>query len=310
MSDYNFREAEKVAIWRGDGEKCFYCRIPVPYRELQVDHIVPEKIPSSALADLKSVLSANFEINAIQNWVTCHQGCNIRKSVFVFETTALLYYIQMASKRAEKVQKIMDDFEVKRQNGRLLSTLRVRIEKGHLDLAAVLTVLGDVPVSEQTGADPWIVAFGANFLDPLPEDAPQQDPELSDWLFERLERDLASTGAVFRRVDDDRSGEGISVRCAFWILDLDRITESIDFCWDVLAVQRYSEVFETAANDLLDRAVVSRYHEIVHNAPGNPVGISACPECGSRDLEYASFSSEKDTYYEAKCRECGHLSSP
>lgn len=48
---------------------------------------------------------------------------------------------------------------------------------------------------------------------------------------------------------------------AFWLLDLDRIMESIDFCWIVLAVQRYSEVFEAPANDLLDRAVVSRYHE-------------------------------------------------
>jgi hypothetical protein len=94
----------------------------------------------------------------------------------VFETTALLYYIQMASRRAEKVQKIMDEFEVERQNGKLLSTLKVRIEKGHLNLAAVLTVLGDVPASEQTGADPWIVAFGANFLDPLPEHSPAQIP--------------------------------------------------------------------------------------------------------------------------------------
>lgn len=309
MSDYNFSEAEKVAIWRGDGEKCFYCRIPVRYSELQIDHIVPEKIPSCTLADLKPVLPSEFTINAVQNWVTCHQDCNIRKSVSVFETTALLYYIQMASRRAEKVQKIMDEFEVERQNGRLLSTLKVRIEKGHLNLAAVLTVLGDVPASEQTGTDPWIVAFGANFLDPLPEHSPAQDPELSDWLLERLDRDLASTGAVFRRVDDDRSDEGVSVRCAFWILDLDQIAETIDFCWDVLEVKRYSEVFDTPANDLLDRAVVSRYHEIVHDSSGDPVGISACPECGSRDLEYASFSNEKDTCYEAKCRECGHRSS-
>ena len=125
----------------------------------------------------------------------------------------------------------------------------------------------------------------------------------------RLAPDSAATGAVFRRVDDERSGEGISVRCAFWIFDLDCVTESIDFCWDVLAAQRYSEVFETPADDLLDRAVVSRYHEIVHTAPGDPVGISACPECGSRELEYASFSNEKDAYYEATCRECGHRSS-
>src|SRR6266568_9627335 len=127
MSDYTFSEAKKISIWRGDGEKCFYCRIPVAYSELQVDHIVPEKIPPDTLADLRSsVLPPNFEINSIGNWVTCHQGCNVRKSDFVFEPTSLLYYIGMASKRAENVQKIMDDFEVEKKNGRLLSTLRVR----------------------------------------------------------------------------------------------------------------------------------------------------------------------------------------
>src|SRR5712672_891534 len=63
MSDYHFNEAEKVAIWRGDGEKCFYCRTPVPYSELQVDHIVPEKIPSGTFAELRPVLPANFEID-------------------------------------------------------------------------------------------------------------------------------------------------------------------------------------------------------------------------------------------------------
>jgi len=91
----------------------------------------------------------------------------------------------------------MDEFKVQKHNGKLLAMLRVRLEKGHLNQLAVLAVVGDLAASEQTGADPWVVAFGANFLDPLPEDAPDQDPELSDWLLKRLERDIASIGAVF-----------------------------------------------------------------------------------------------------------------
>jgi hypothetical protein len=311
MSEYKFSEAKKVSIWKGDEERCFYCRVPVPYSELQVDHIVPEKIPSGQLAKLRSsVLPPNFEINSICNWVTCHQGCNGRKSSFEFDPNPTGYYVGMAAKRAAKVQKIMDDFEVERANGTLLSTLKVRLEKGHLSQAAVLAVLGDLPASRQTGSDPWVVAFGANFSDPLPDDAPERDPQLSDWLLERLDRDLASTGAVFRRLDDDRSGEDVSVRYAFWLLDLDGVRERVDFCWDVLTVQRYSELFKTPADDLLDRAVVSRYHQIVHSAPsGDPIGLSACPDCGSTDLKYESFSNHDDTIYEATCNECGHRST-
>ena len=310
MSDYSFTEAERVAIWRSDGEKCFYCRIPVQYSDLQVDHIVPEKIPSSEFAELKSVLPSSFEINSIPNWVTCHQGCNVRKSVHIFEKPTLLYYVGMAQKRAAPVQKNLDDFEAQKQNGKLLSALKVRIEKGHLSVASVLAALGNAPVLQTNGSDPWVVAFGANFVDALPVDAPERDPELSDWLLGRIEMDLGAAGAVFRRIDDDRSGEGVSVRYAFWVFDLDRIKETIDFCWDVQAVQRYSELFQGSADELLDRAVISRYHEIVYSAAGDdPIGISACPGCGSTKLAYSSFSNEDDTVYTAKCRMCGYTSS-
>lgn len=146
-----------------------------------------------------------------------------------------------------------------------------------------------------------------NFADALPFGAPEHDPQLSDWLLGLLNRDLMSTGAVFRRVDDNRSGEGLSVRFAFWLLDLDRIVANINSYWKVLAVQRFSDLFQTPAHELLDRAVVSRYHQIVHNAPeGDPVGLSACPQCGSTDLEYESFSNGEDTIFEVTCKECSY----
>ena len=173
----------------------------------------------------------------------------------------------------------------------------------------MLSGLGNLEKPAQMQIDPWVIAFGTNFLDPLPVDAPDCDPELSDWLLQRIERDLTATGAVFRRVDDERSGETVSIRFAFWILDLDRVKANIDFCWDVLAIQRYSELFEGSSDDLFDRAVMSRYHEIVYDAPDDPIGISACPACGSKRLKHSTFATEKDTYYSAKCLECGHLSS-
>ncbi len=83
MSDYSFSEEQKVSIWRADGEKCFYCRIPVSYSDLQVDHIVPEKVPAEELLKLQPILPPSFDINSIPNWVTCHQGCNIRKDAYV-----------------------------------------------------------------------------------------------------------------------------------------------------------------------------------------------------------------------------------
>lgn len=243
MSEYKFSESEKVAIWTADGKKCFYDGAPILYSDLQIDHVVPEGISEGNLSELRPLLLKNFEINSIENWVTCHQGCNCRKGVFLFETNALLYYLQMAKRRAAKVRKILEDFHIARDNDKLLSTLAVRMEQGHLNPAVVLSVIRNIPETPQRVNDPWVIAFGTNFLDALPEDAPGRDPELSDWLIKRLDRDLAATGAIFRIIGDERSGENVSVRCAFWVFDFDRIQEGVDFCWDVLAVQKYSELF-------------------------------------------------------------------
>lgn len=248
MSDYRFSESERVAIWTADGRKCFYERTPIRYGDLQIDHIVPERISESELATLRPSLPANFEINSIENWVACHQDCNVRKGAVVFETRALLYYLQMAKKRAAEVRKILAELRVQGDNDKLLSALVVRIEQGHLSRRAVLSAINNLAEGADSKSEPWVISFGANLLEPLPVDGPEHDPERSDWLIGRLERDLAAGGAIFQVVDDERNGETVSVRCAFWAFDLDRIREGIDFCWDILAVQKYSEVFDVPAD--------------------------------------------------------------
>lgn len=307
MSDYRFSESEKVAIWTADDKRCFYDRTPVLYSDLQIDHIVPEGISAAKLSELRPLLPQNFDLNSIGNWATCHQGCNRRKGALLFESNALLYYLQMANKRAPKVRKILDEFCVARENEKLLSTLAVRIERGHLSRAAVLSAIGQVvPQAAEMQNDPWVIAFGANFLDPLPVDAPERDPELSDWLITRLKTDLAASGAIFQIIDDERSGETVSVRCAFWMFDFDRLQNEIAFCWDVLAIQKYSELFDTPPDQLFDRAVVTRYRRVIYEQSADPIGISVCPECGCGDLDHSSFSNERDTFYVSRCRECGH----
>jgi hypothetical protein len=250
MSKYKFRESERVAIWETDGKKCFYCGVPVLWRDLHIDHVVPEDISESRLTKLRALLPDHFEINSMENWVTCHQGCNIRKGVYLFRTKALLYYLEMAGKRAQKALQMVEDFRNARDNDKFLSGLKVRIENGLLSRSEVRDVIAFIPQTTQEQIDPWVIAFGANFLEPLPAGAPDGDPQLSDWLIRRLGRDLTASGALFRIIDDERSGETVSVRCAFWVFDFDSIKEDIDFCWDILAVQKYSELFNLPSDNL------------------------------------------------------------
>jgi hypothetical protein len=309
VSKYQFSDLEKAAIWSADDRKCFYEGEPVRYRDLQVDHIVPESTSEAKMSELRSILPLDFEINSVENWVTCHQGCNGRKSSTLFEAKSLLFYLEMAKKRAPKVRKNIEELRNARDNDRLLSSLAVRIEQGHLSRTEVLKAMNGTSKPDAARDEPWVVAFGVNFYEPLPEGAPERDPQLSDWLIRRLNDHLMGTGAIFQILDDERSGETTSVRCALWVFDFDRIRQDIDFCWDILAVQRYSEVFGDMPDDLLDRAVVARYHASVYQESGDPVGLSACPACGSGDLERGSFANEKETVYLVRCRSCGYSAS-
>lgn len=309
MSKYQFSESEKVAIWTADDRKCFYGGEPVLFRDLQIDHIVPESTSEAKMSELRPLLPRNFEINSVENWVTCHQGCNCRKGSTAFEARSLLFYLEMAKRRAPKVRGIMENFGNARDNEKLLGSLVVRIEQGHLTRTEVLAAMHGCLKPAETRDEPWVVTFGVNFHEPLPEGAPERDPQLSDWLVGRLKDDLTGTGAIFQVIDDNRTGETTSVRCAFWVFDFDRIQEQVDSCWDILEVQKYSEVFGDVPDDLLDRAVAARYHASVYEESGDPLGLLACPACGSRDLERGSFSSEGETLYLARCRHCGYSAS-
>lgn len=56
------------------------------------------------------------------------------------------------------------------------------------------------------------------------------------------------------------------------------------------------------------KAVVKKYNEVIAD-PDDPVGVKACPRCGSSDLERSSTTDEKrdEVYFAMRCRECGAI---
>jgi len=107
---YTFRESERVAIWTADD------RTPVHYSDLEIDHIVPENTSDVKLLQLRSRLPSGFSVNSVENWATCHRGCNARKGDEPFEIQASLFYLEMAKKRAAKVQEMIEAFRHAREN--------------------------------------------------------------------------------------------------------------------------------------------------------------------------------------------------
>jgi len=105
MSTQKFSFEEREAIWTAYDKKCMYTSGPLKIDNFHIDHIIPEeyawkKIEFKELADSLG-LGDGFNIFGFENLVPCTPNANLRKNGLLFETNAMLFYLNIAqSKRS------------------------------------------------------------------------------------------------------------------------------------------------------------------------------------------------------------------
>lgn len=84
MKKYKFNLIERQCLYDAYEKRCFYCGELVYFREMQIDHIVPENLIHNKSKYqtfiIESGLPDSFQINSYNNWVPSHSRCNNRKS--------------------------------------------------------------------------------------------------------------------------------------------------------------------------------------------------------------------------------------
>ena len=117
MRKYNFKPAEKYAVWHAYNKCCHICEEPITFKALTIDHIIPESLENSD--DLIQLLNyynlpENYKINSFQNWAPSCAKCNGRKSVKVLnKSPGLLFLFDRAKKRGEDARKFHERFNKK-----------------------------------------------------------------------------------------------------------------------------------------------------------------------------------------------------
>src|SRR5262245_25606081 len=84
MARYTFNLPERWAVFSThgtrQGTKCWLCDEPVNFRDMEVDHILPESLfdaPAALQTALEAFgLSPKFELNSFENWLPSHPRCN------------------------------------------------------------------------------------------------------------------------------------------------------------------------------------------------------------------------------------------
>jgi 5-methylcytosine-specific restriction endonuclease McrA len=242
----------RVSLWRANGKKCFYCLEPVSFRDLEIDHLVPESIAKDRLAELVGELGlrADFDVQSESNLVPTHGNCNSRKADTIFGAHNLRYYLEIWQKRQSGVIAEIDKLNREASNEKLLIELSKKVDANELSVNEIVLFLKRaVSAGRIKSHEPAVIAFSINLIENGIEPSPS--------VYDQLERELLSQvakvvpGMSVMTEPSLRTGETLSVRIAFWTIDLNRL-DDIEFSgWEILEVMRFSELYDWSWEDLL-----------------------------------------------------------
>lgn len=258
-------------------------------------------------------LDPTFSVNDIRNLVPTHRSCNSRKSNIEFNQNNLRFYFEVWATKIPRVELELERLGRQSQNEALLVKLASRIESGDLTVPEVVGFLErNSKGTRKPTTEPLVVCFGllSEEIDDsmIPEHVPREYSLVCDFLENdlmcKLQNDIPCLSVITER---SRNGETVSIRVAFWNLDLEHL-ERTDFGpWQVHEVAYYSEIYSDGWHDLFPKAVVSTYHAVIRDDGDSPFGIKRCPECGAQNFDYSSETdyNRDEVYFFIRCKKCG-----
>lgn len=257
MSKQHILPRKKYALWLAYNGICYYCKEPVDYEDVWIDHILPERLLKTP-QKLKQILQeyeldSAFDVEDYCNWIPAHWRCNLEKGGTIFDKGAARYYINIAREKVptaeEHEQRVIRDLK----RGKLLGSLEIAFSEGLLSKQALVTILQQAP-TPKARIEPMIITFGLNYYD-LWESKLRpgwlNGYDQSDYPFvcDLLEKDLVKqlksllTCEFFYPEASERSGETLSVRLAFVQLDEKEMRRFKSDWWKILELESYSDIY-------------------------------------------------------------------
>lgn len=257
MKKHKFTIAERFAIWRVHGQKCFYCEQPLSFKEVTIDHVIPEHI-SDDIEQLQAIkiqygLPGDFSINDYCNWVPAHSFCNRDKGTAVYPAApAFIMILEIVRRRGKQARKVADQITRSMKGDDVLGKLEIALQGGIVSADDVMILLSSTsPRYEHY--EPVVITFGVNTDNVLIEDLPStilpiDYQSLCDWLEKDLIQQLGAllTCRFYYPEASQRTGETLSVRLAFLQLNFNELEKFTSHWWEILEIQYFSDVYESS----------------------------------------------------------------
>jgi hypothetical protein len=165
----------RLAIWRAYGERCVYCGERIRFRDLEVDHVVPQGLPAEQLSELLAAtgLPADWDVDGLHNLVSACRSCNRRKRDLPFNSRQIILLTSDASARAPIVEVLMERYSREARSDKLRALLEEALTGG----AFGLDDLEDVKRSAGPMSAVLHLTSSVNFVDIALSELSSQDVE-------------------------------------------------------------------------------------------------------------------------------------
>lgn len=154
MAKYAFSKAQRYALWKIYDAICFWCGEPIRYRDVTIDHVIPEKFADNQdeLMRIKIMYSLpqEFHINDYCNWVPCHATCNSSKNDKIFKPSpAMVKILEGIGKQAEKAANIEKKVTSDKKIDATLGKLDALVENEAISNAEIVELFSDTKETEK-----------------------------------------------------------------------------------------------------------------------------------------------------------------
>jgi len=145
MSKQWISEVQREAIWQVYKKKCFYTEEPLPYNELEIDHVIPEHLANKPeeLESLKTRLGLppSFDIYGYENLVPCKNSWNGKKGGRTFGDRRLQFFLDFTEKKKPEIEKKIE--EIKKQNSRInpIKKTAQHLEAAQISLVEMTSII-------------------------------------------------------------------------------------------------------------------------------------------------------------------------
>jgi hypothetical protein len=164
---------KRIALYQAYGERCIYCRAPLLFREMTVDHILPQTLLEDPIRKSQILreygLPEYFDFESYDNWLPCHHYENREKSVTVFDKANAHYFLGIAKERSKKAASIEKKWRDAKRDDKILYELQIGLKNGRITkdqiyrVVEMKEVLYDIASPNEN--EPIVIAFGLKIED-------------------------------------------------------------------------------------------------------------------------------------------------